>query len=185
MKKLTVLVMALVMLLSFAMAETAEISTVHFTEMIPEELLAAGTYDTLNEDIPAKIWVPNGMFTVADATEIPEEYATGLEIGMFKYAADESLKIIFTAVPNDGGTFDDLVAALKADPETFTEVEEAVVNGIRAIGYSSKDENGETLKYVTFEVADYVWLNLMYKETDNLEFNQAVGMISISVAPVE
>ena len=97
MKKLTVLVMALVMLLSFAMAETAEISTVNFTEMIPEELLAAGTYDTLNEDIPAKIWVPNGMFTVADATEIPEEYATGLEIGMFSYIRFQIFSFFFIA----------------------------------------------------------------------------------------
>ena len=185
MKKTIALMMALMMLLSFAMAETAEIAKVSFAEMVPEDQLALGTYDTLNDDIPAKIWVLNGAFTAADPSEVPEEYASGLEIGIFKYAADDSLKIIFSAVPNDEGTFDDLIAAMKAQPEEFTEVEECVVNGIRAVGYACKGENGETLRYATYEVTDYVWLNIMYKETDNVEFNQAVGLMAASVAPVE
>lgn len=185
MKKTIALVMALAMLLSFATAETAEVATVNFTEMIPEEQLALGIYDTVSDDIPAKIWVLNGAFIAADASEVPEEYATGHEIGIFKYTADESLKVIFSALPNDGGSFDDLVKALKEDTETFAEVEEAVVNGIRAVSYSARDENGEILRYATYEVADYVWLNIMFKATDNDEFNQAVALIAASVAPAE
>ena len=55
MKKILALVMALAALLSFATAETAEVATINFAEMIPEEQQALGTYDTVNEDIPAKI----------------------------------------------------------------------------------------------------------------------------------
>ena len=185
MKKILALVIALAALLSFATAETAEIATINFAEMIPEEQQALGTYDTVNEDFPAKIWVLNGAFTPADASEVPEEYATGLEIGIFKFNADESLKVIVTGIPNDGGTFDELVAAVKADPDEFTDVEECIVNGIRAIGYACTDENGEKLTYVTYETSDDMWLNLLYKVTDNVEFNQAVSLMAISVAPVD
>lgn len=185
MKRLIALIIALTALFSFAAAETTEAATLTFADLMPEEELALGTYDTLNEDIPAKIWVPNGVFTVADVSEIPEEYATGMEIGVFKFAADESLKVIFFELPNDDGTFDALVESLKAEPESFSSVEEVVVNGIRAVSYDGKDENGETLKYATYEVADYVWLNLMFKATDNAEFNQAVALIAASVIPAE
>ena len=185
MKKTLAMVMALAALLSFATAETAEVATINFAEMIPEEQQALGTYDTVNEDIPAKIWVLNGAFTAEEASAVPEEYATGLEVGIFQFVADESLKVIVTAIPNDGGSFDDLVAAVTADTENFTNAEECIVNGIRAIGYDCKDENGETLRYITYETADYVWLNLMYKVTDNVEYDQAVSLMAVSVAPVE
>ena len=183
MKKLLALVMALAMLLSFAMAEVA---SVNFLEMLPEDQLALGTYDTINEDMPAKMWVLNDTFIVADLSEIPEDYATGMEIGMLKFAADENLKVIFSALRIDGeGTLAETVAAMQEDPETFSDVEEATVNGINSVSYTCKGVNGETLKYITYEVTDYVWLNIMFIDSDNLDYNQAVALTAASIAPAE
>ena len=182
MKKLSALVLALVMLLSFASAETAVID---FTSMLSEDELALGTYDTLTEDFPAKIWVLNNAFAVVDPADYPADYETDMTIGVFKYIADESLLVVFSQLPNDTGSWEDLVEGVKADPENFLEVEEAVVNGIRAIAYKCPEEDGSRLAFSTFEVDPSMYLNIMFKVSENAEFNQAASMIAASVAPVE
>ena len=147
-----------------------------------------GEYREMLPDVVKQLtaWIPNGVFTVADTSEIPEEYATGLEIGVLKFAADEDLKVIFSEVPNDGSsTLADVIEAMKAEKENFFDVVEAKLNGINAVSFTTKDANGENIKNATFEVSDSVWLNMKFRETDNLEFNQAVLLISASVAPVE
>ena len=184
MKKLVALVAALVMLLSFAVAEET-VQNVVFTDMVPEDQLVLGTYAPVVEGFPAKIWVLDGALLPVAASEIPEEYFTGLEVGVFKFAGDESLKIILSALANDGGNFDDLVASLKEDPENFIETEEAIVNGFRSVSYSCKEADGSVIKYITIEVSDVVWLNIMFKDSDNDEFNQAAALLVASVAPVE
>ena len=71
MKKLSALILALVMLASFAMAET---QVVTFTDMISEDQLALGTYDTLNDELPVKIWIPDGYFAVVNPSDDPDAY---------------------------------------------------------------------------------------------------------------
>jgi len=184
MKKLSALVLALVMLLSFAAAEGA-VNTINFTEMLPADQLALGTYDTLTEDFPAKIWVLNNAFAVVDPAEYPADYETDMTIGVFKYIADESLLVVFSMLPNDTGSWEDLVEGVKADPENFLEVEEAVVNGFRTVTYKCPDEDGSLLAFATYEVDPSMYLNIMFKVSENDEFNQAASMIAASVAPVE
>ena len=189
MKKLVALIIALVILLSFAMAEETTVGSVVFTEIMSEEDLAQGVYDKITDDFPAKIWVPNDTFIVADLSEIPEEYSTGLEIGMFKFAADENLKVIFSEIPNDTDTFDDLIKTLKEDKDEvgnlyFSDVEEAVVNGVRAVSYKSNIDDDEIV-YATYEVSDVMWLNIMAMDSTNEDYAQAVNLICRSVAAAE
>jgi len=189
MKKLFALMAALVLLLSFAMAEETEVGSVVFTEIMTEEELAQGIYDRITDDFPAMIWIPNDTFIIADLSEIPEDYATGHEIGLLKFAADESLKVIFTELPNDTGTFDDLLTTLREDKDPdgnpyFYEIEEAVVNGIRAVSYKSTLDSDDVV-YATFEILDYDWLNIMVIESTNEEYAEAVSQICRSVRVAE
>lgn len=185
MKKLVALVAALVMLLSFAMAEET-VQNIVFTDMVPEDQLEQqGIYAPVVEGFPAKIWVLNGAFLPVAASEIPAEVFTGMEVGVFKFADDESLLVILSAIANDGGSFDDLVAALKADPDTFIEPEEAIINGFRSVSYSCNEADGAVLRYATYEVSDSVWLNIMFKASDNEMYTQACGLLAASVAPAD
>lgn len=189
MKKLVALMAALVMLLSFAAAEETAVATYNFDEMVSKDLQETlGKYDVLTVDFPVKIWVPNDTFVAADASEVPEEYATGHEIGMFKFAADESLIVVFTAIPNDTSDFDSLLKSLREDKDEdgnfyFTDVQEAVINGVRAVSYKVSDD--EKAMYATYEVSDDMWLNIMFLNSENEAYTQAAGMICMSVTTAD
>lgn len=187
MKKLSALMLALVMLLSFAAAEGA-VATINFTEMLPADQLALGTFDTLTEDMPVKVWVPNDTFAVADLSTLPDEFVSDLTIGAFKYLADESKVIYFNLLPNDEGAFADLVAALKADTETFRNVDEAIVNGYHSVSYKVPEEDGTITALATYEIKPEMYLNIMFKTTENeadAMFNQLASLIAASVSPAE
>lgn len=187
MKKLSALMLALVMLLSFAAAEDA-VTTINFTEMLPADQLALGTFDTLTEDMPVKVWVPNDTFAVADLSTLPDEFVSDLTIGAFKYLADESKVICFNLLPNDEGEFADLVAALKADTESFRDVDEAIVNGYHSVSYKTPEEDGTITAFATYEIEPEMYLNIMFKTTENEAdalFNQFASLIAASVSPVE
>lgn len=184
MKKLVALMAALVMLLSFAMAEETAVQEINFSDYVSEELQETmGKYDKLTEDFPAMIWVLNDTFNMYDASGVPEELATGLELGIFKFAADESLFVIFSVLANDGGSFDDLVASLKAETDNFSNVQEAVINGVRAVSYASALTPGYS--FATYAVFDDAWLNIMFTDGQNEDFAQAVSLISLSVKAAE
>ena len=180
MKKLFAALVALVMLLSFAVAEETEVVDIHFTDTISEEEFAKGEYVDLAEDF-ASVWIPNDLFVEMDLAEVPDAYATGLELKVYKFAADEKLLLIFSSLPNDTGTFDELIDKLKADQESFSEVEEAVVNGNRAVAYKSKIDEDETLVFVSYEVSENAWLNIMAADSDNDDYMEAARTISRSV----
>ena len=191
MKKMLALLIGLVMLFSFAAAEPDVFS---FAEMISEEELAKGTYEALSDDIPVKIWVMNGAFRAADISEVPEAYATGLEIGIFKFIPDENRMVILSAVPDNGGSFDDFAADMKANTETSSGIFDAVINGIRAIVYETQGENGEALSYFIYEAADDVRLSLLAVGFDDELYDVGYGsmpanayaqLIVLSVAPAE
>ena len=181
MKKLFAVLVSLVMLLSFAMAEGTGVVDVVFTDQVSEEEIANGEYVELGEDFPAKVWIPKDVFVEMDLSEIPDAYATGLELKAYKYAADENLRVIFSMIANDTGTFDELLASLREDEESFSEIEEAVVNGVRAVAYKSKIDEDETLVLITFAVSENAWLNLMALDSENDDYTDAVRKISFSV----
>ena len=182
MKKLIALVMALAMLLSFAAAETA---TVDFTSMLSEADLALGTFVKVSEDLPAAVWIMNDLFTVVPPEEYPEELTTGHECLVLACADSPEDRVVMSVLSNDTGTFDDLVKALNDDPATFSEVEEAVINGIRSVGYKVTEEDGTVLMYATYEVTDYAYLNIVFRQSDNMPYLQAAGLMVASVSLVE
>ena len=183
MKKLSALILALVMLASFAMAEP---QVVTFTDMISEDQLALGTYDTLNDELPVKVWIPDGYFAVVNPSDDPDAYILVMTIGVFKYLPDESQQLFFNMMASDTGTFDDLINGLKAEPENFLKVEEAIVNGFRCVSYQCPEGTDEFVAYATYEITPAVYLNIMFKTNDaNVEFNQIASMIAASVAPAD
>ena len=184
MKKLVALMAALVMLLSFAMAEETAVQAVNFDEMVPvEQQEALGKYDKLIDGFPAMVWVLNDTFNIYDASGVPEELATGFELGIFKYAKDENLFVIFNPIANDGGSFDDLVAALKAEPDNFNTIQEAVINGVRAVSYASALTPGYS--FATYAVSDDMWLNIMATDGQDEDFAQALSLLCLSVKAAE
>lgn len=183
MKKLSALILALVMLASFAMAEP---QVVTFTDMVSEDQLALGTYDTLNDELPVKVWIPDGYFAVVNPSDDPDAYILDMTIGVFKYLPDESQQLFFNMMASDTGTFDDLINGLKAEPENFLKVEEAIVNGFRCVSYQCPEGTDEFVAYATYEITPAVYLNIMFKTNDaNVEFNQIASVIAASVAPAD
>ena len=177
MKKLTAAILALVMLLSFAMAETAPVEEINFENVLSAEELEKGNYILLQEDFPVEAWIPSEPFVEGT---IPEDAASvGVFLVINYYEGTDNDAVAFMRLASDK-PFDDLVAALKADTENFSQVEEAVVNGIRAVSYMAAVED-MTLAYVTYEIAEGDFLSIYFQVTDNQDYLQMARLVALSV----
>ena len=181
MKKLAAAILALVMMLSFAMAETDSISEVNFESMVSAEELALGNYILMGDDFPVEVWIPSEPFV---ESEIPEDAAQlGVFLSIVYYEGTDNDVIAFSHLSSDQ-PFDALIEALKAQTETISQVDEAVVNGLRTVTYMAQAE-GLTFAYATFEVTEGDLLSIYFPVTENTDFLDWARLIVASVRPYD
>ena len=182
MKKLIAALMALMILFSFAAAETAEVQAMNFKEMLSEEELATGSYVDLTErsGLPVSIWVPNGVFTDVQLTAEQTEKSPA-----FMMLVNENLvgSVIALMTASSDKDYAAVLETLNAD-KTVSDVTEAQINGIPTIAWvqvKNSDGKDEYTAYATYFIDD-VKLILFFPVLEDDTFLQYARLISASVS---
>ena len=139
MKKLFALLLALCLLGSVAMAETAA-KEVSWNDVEAAAAEVPGGFVTI-EELGLNIWLPEGYA----AQEVTEEQQ---EQGIFALyrAADASGAVGFQYYPIEGNV--DVEAIANAVPGA-SEIEALVINGLSCIGFDLKEQNASCLAFGT------------------------------------
>lgn len=199
MKKLIVVMMALTILFSFAMADTqtslqsaaaeegpaeaVDLRPINFREMMDEEAMAQGSYTRLGE-LPLQIWIPNDMVTVKEIPDDPETYADAILV------LGWNTNPVYEIIVNFGETdavFADYLADLKneEEQEVINGVAPAKVNGFEAVSFIQENEDG-----ARFWLADYftgdACVEFIFPITEDDEnFMECAEMIVSSLEAIE
>ena len=164
MKKLFAILVALCLMLSAAMAETAvEVNWNDYFGPAVEAAGVEGEFVTFDE-IAVKIWLPSQL----QAVELTDEDRQKGYIGYF--TSEDGATLAFIYVNADGITREDY-AALLQQSEDITDVEIAVVNGLPCVNYRMPAQDSVNVAFTTeagnilevimspasVENAEYVW----------------------------
>lgn len=159
-RKLTALLMALVLCLSFvsfAFAEDALSLNWDDDTLAALQLLGQSTDRYLIKDIDVLIWMPDGI-TPQDLTQ------EDVDSGMIAFFTNQEGSCGITVVKKDiGMTLEEYVAALAADSDV-SELQDVYLNGYNFVGYSleAKDcaclaaqtESGKIVEFTFYPASD-------------------------------
>ena len=164
MKKLVVLILALCMLCSAALAN--ELTWASVEESASQ---IAGEFKTFDE-ISVKIWIPE----VLQAAELSDE---DRENGYIGYFASDDAAVAVQYVNMEGMSLEQYEAALKEEADV-SDIEAGTVNGLPALSYAIKDKDTGVLAFTT--EMGYI-LEVSCGPLSNEGFASLVGIILSSI----
>lgn len=181
MKKLAAILMALTMLLSFAMAEEVEGQVAFNFADLGEEVTSAGRYVQLG-GTNLKFWMPYDF----EAKEIPQEDTYADVAALLAYTADPQLTAVITASETEVD-YATLVSQLQADPDYFQELDLVKANGLNSVSYRYVDDDGVPCLRIIYMLDGYS-INFIAPVTDgeaSAMFQQLFGLMGASLSPIE
>ena len=170
MKKLFALVLALLMLGSFACAEGVNLS---WDDVAEQAATIEGEFKTFDE-ISVKIWIPD----VLKESELSDEDREGGYIGYFM-TDDQSAAVGVQYVDMNGMSLDDYQEAISED-EGVTEIERGTLNGFDALSY---EYNGNGVIAFTTEMGYILEVSCGPLSDDG--FKAVAAIVICSIQPAE
>ena len=140
MKKFVVLLMALCLLGTCALAEVAEVNWADVQPVV-EESGVEGEFYTLNA-CEVMLWVP----TVFQPIDVPEDAEVKDIVACFtNEAGDAGINVVYTNV--NGATIEEYAAALSEEGAENIEVE--IINGLKAVEYTLSENDTLNIAFVS------------------------------------
>lgn len=176
MKKLLVALLALVMMMSFAVAETAQEEKVDYTQ-IPEEIFAKGAEISITDFVgqPAKVWISDEL-SEAPLTDELKQSGIFMVLGMAE--GTETEQVAFQFLTSDA-TMEQFVASLKENAQVTSVDEPTKVHGFDAVSYNVVTEQGN-LVFATYKLEKGL-LNIYFPISKNPDFLKLAAYMASSL----
>lgn len=180
MKRILAVLFALMMVFTFAAAETGTETEQagSFRDMMSEEELAAGTYTSLG-GLPMQVWMPNNKFTELEIPDDNDEYEYA--VAYLAYTENPDYRVTVKCLEADQ-SYEDLIATL-TDPDfaaVFQDVQPAVANGFDAVSYTYNGEEDEQTRIIEFYVDGFLVV-FSFPVVEDAMFMQYASMMSASM----
>ena len=160
MKKLLVLILALLFLFPSASAEE---TIINLREILSEATLVKGTYTQIGQS-GLQFWIPNEGFT---QLEIPQEEEDKNVYYFLSFDENPVCWIVVEAGTTDE-TFDELFSALTAEDmnERIKKASTATVNGLQALSYMDTTDPNAVVWVYTY-IVDGIYVRFIVNRVSN------------------